>query len=174
MIIRIIDEVKKSIDNECFIAALSLALMIPDICGKAEYPELQSQTKKRYIKWYNTHIGYFEKPTDSDDMPYPSGEIIYSLRNSLFHQGTPNIALKDIKKEEQCKANIFILTISDVADGGFSSIEHGSGHTIINRSLEINIVNLCNKLCLAGKHYYWDNKENFDFFQYKLEDRRNT
>ena len=38
MLMRIIDEMKRSIDNECFIAALMLALSIPDICGKAEYP----------------------------------------------------------------------------------------------------------------------------------------
>lgn len=41
MLMRIIDEMKRSIDNECFIAALMLALSIPDICGKAEYPDTE-------------------------------------------------------------------------------------------------------------------------------------
>ena len=33
-----IDEIEKSLENECYIAALALALTLPDICGKAEYP----------------------------------------------------------------------------------------------------------------------------------------
>lgn len=40
------------------------------------------------------------------------------------------------------------------------------------RTLEINIVNLCCKLCLVAKSYYNDNKERFDFFQYDLQDKR--
>ena len=35
MLLKIIDEIKKSIDNECFIAALTLALTKPDIRGRA-------------------------------------------------------------------------------------------------------------------------------------------
>ena len=52
MIDRILGEIKKSIDNECFIAALALALTLPDICGKAEYPD--DSIAGRYIRWYNT------------------------------------------------------------------------------------------------------------------------
>jgi len=49
MINNIISEIKKSIDNECFIAALALALTLPDICGKAEYPN--EGNTKRYIEF---------------------------------------------------------------------------------------------------------------------------
>lgn len=38
MINRITDEMKKCVENECYIAALALALTLPDTCGKAEYP----------------------------------------------------------------------------------------------------------------------------------------
>lgn len=99
MLLKIIDEIKKSIDNECFIAALTLALTIPDICGKAEYPD--ANITERYIKWYNMYVGRYEKFSDSYgiDMPYSSGELIYNLRNSLFHQGTPNIDVMRVKEE---------------------------------------------------------------------------
>lgn len=172
MLLKIIDEIKKSIDNECFIAALTLALTIPDICGKAEYPDVN--ITERYIKWYNMYVGRYEKFSDSYgiDMPYSSGELIYNLRNSLFHQGTPNIDVMRVK-EERCKVDQFILTISDVTDSGMSRVSYGKESEITERMLEINIVNLCSKLSATAKTYYLENKEKFDFFQYKLQDIRN-
>ena len=121
MLQRIIDEVRKSLDNECYIAALALALTIPDICGKAEYPAYRN--KNRYTQWYDESVGYSEKLPDSyeKDMPYLSGEVLYSLRNMMLHQGTPNIDSTAVK-EERCKVDKFILTISDVCDSGMGRV----------------------------------------------------
>lgn len=173
MLLKIIDEVKKSIDNECFIAALALALTIPDICGKAEYPK--ASISERYIKWYNAYVGKGEKFSDpyGADMPYSSGELIYNLRNSLFHQGTPNIDVAKVK-EERCKVDQFVLTISDVTDTGMSRVSYGQDYKVTERMLEINIVNLCSRLSSTAKNYYLDNKEKFDFFQYELRDIRHV
>lgn len=173
MITRIIEEIKECIDNECFIAALSLALTIPDVCGKAEYPELEDKNKKRYIKWFDTFVGAYEKPSDpyGSDMPYLNGEVLYTLRNSVLHQGTPNIDTSKVT-EERCKVDEFILIISDVYDGGLSRVSYGKGLTITERMLQINLVNLCHKLCSVAKSYYEDNKDKFDFFQYQLKDVR--
>ena len=171
MITRIIEEIKKCIDNECFIAALSLALTIPDVCGKAEYPN--ANNTERYIKWFNTYVGAYEKPSDpyGSDMPYLNGEVLYNLRNSMLHQGTPNIDASKVK-EERCKVDEFILIISDIYDGGLSRVSYGKELTITERMLQINLVNLCHKLCSVAKSYYEDNKDKFDFFQYQLKDVR--
>ena len=40
MMDRLIDEIYVNMNNNCFLTALSTALSIPDICGKAEYPNL--------------------------------------------------------------------------------------------------------------------------------------
>lgn len=171
MLIRIVDEVKKSIDNECFMAALALALTIPDVCGKAEYPD--GGNGERYIRWYNMYVGKYEKPSDpyGEDMPYSSGEIVYNLRNSFLHQGTPNIDVTKVK-EERCKVNQFVLTISDIIDSGTSRVSYGLENNITERMLEINIVNLCSKLCSAAKSYYSENKDKFSFFKFELKDIR--
>lgn len=173
MLKQMIDEIKRSIDNECFIAALMLALSIPDICGKAEYPNEGNTV--RYIKWYNTYVGKYEVPSDSygSDMPYSSGELIYNLRNSLFHQGTPNVDTKKIK-EERCKVNQFRLTINDVIDGGTSRVSYGQGLEVQERMLEVNIVNLCSKLSAVAKTYYSEHGDKFDFFKYELQDIRHA
>ena len=34
----IINDVEKSLNNECLFSALALALTIPDVCGKISYP----------------------------------------------------------------------------------------------------------------------------------------
>ena len=187
MLIRIVNEVKKCVENECFIAALALAITIPDICGKAEYPD--AGVTERYIKWYNNYIGKYEtsNSSESEDLPYSSGEVIYNLRNSLLHQGNPNIESYKIK-EDRCRADKFRLTISDVCDGGLSQasyvpLKDEQGQILRNdkgeicfaikeKSLEVNVINLCSKLCRTARGYYVENKEKFSFFDYELHDIR--
>jgi len=171
MLLQIIDETKKSIENECFIAALSLAITLPDICGKAAYPK--ENVGPRYIKWYDTYIGKYEMPHEPtmQDMPYSSGELVYSLRNSLLHQGTPNINTEKIH-EKRCQVDRFILTIDEVSYGGTSYISYIQDSEIEERVLEVNIINLCSKLCTAAKSYYLKNESKFDFFKYELHDIR--
>ena len=171
MVNRIADEISVCLEHECFIAALSLALTLPDICGKAEFP--CDSVTKRYIQWYNEHIGQYEIPNlkGADDMPYPSGEVVYNLRNSMLHQGTPNVDAKQIK-QESCKVDHFTLLIADVSDGGGSSVSVKGNGDYTNRSLSVNAVNLCFKLCSVAKNYYNENKEKFDFFEYDIDERR--
>lgn len=181
MVNRIIKDIESSLKNECFLAALALALTLPDICGKAEYPN--EGNGKRYIKWFDEYIGKYEKPPEifddtnktkalNDDMPYMSGEIVYSLRNCFLHQGTPSIDTGKIR-EPRCQVTHFTLIIACATNGGSSSIPNNCFMNSERRTLEINIINLCCKLCLTAKSYFEDNKEKFDFFQYDLQDRRN-
>ena len=173
MIDRIVSEIKTCLENDCYIAALALALTLPDVCGKAEYPN--EGNTKRYIKWYNEYVGKYEKPSDpyGSDMPYSSGEVIYNLRNSLLHQGTPNIETEKIK-EERCKVDKFILTIASVYDTGTSFVSYSKGFVIKERKLEVNIVYLCHSIVKAAKEYYAKNSSKFDFFNYELKDIRHS
>ena len=50
MINKLVEDINKALDNEAYFSALSLALTLPDICGKAEFPETKSG--RRYIDWY--------------------------------------------------------------------------------------------------------------------------
>lgn len=50
--LQLIDDVNKALDAESYYSALTLALTLPDICGKAEYPQEKS-TAKRYKDWYD-------------------------------------------------------------------------------------------------------------------------
>ncbi len=57
MINQIIKEINACLKNGCYIAALTTALTLPDICGKVEYPN--DGNSSRYKKWYflsTTHM----------------------------------------------------------------------------------------------------------------------
>lgn len=97
MVQRIVDDIRDALTNNLFFAALISALNLPDICGKAEYPN-ETSTKKRYIDWYDKEIGQYEKNPfqNTEEMPYLSGNVIYSLRCALLHEGNPNVDNKQL------------------------------------------------------------------------------
>lgn len=55
----IIDQIESALECDLLLPALSLSLTLPDTCGKAEFPNLRG--KKRYIKWFDDHIGKYEQ-----------------------------------------------------------------------------------------------------------------
>ncbi len=42
MVQRIVDDIRAALDHDLYFVALSTALTLPDICGKAEYPNEKS------------------------------------------------------------------------------------------------------------------------------------
>ena len=162
---QIIKEINICLEHECFMSALGMALTLPDICGKAEYPT--DGVTKRYIKWTN-------EKDDSPygiDMPYLSGEVLYNLRNAFLHQGNPNIVSSEIK-DIRCKVDEFNLVIGSTFSGDTSSVHYGANQQVIYRRLDINIVNLCTKLTRTAEGYYRANQEKFNFFNCTIDDRR--
>lgn len=170
MVNRIIDEINISLENGCYMAALSLALILPDICAKAEYPDLGN--KRRYIAWYDEYIGQYEIAPDQDEenqMPYLSGEVVYSLRNSVLHQGTPNIA------DGKGNINKFVLVVQ--RQNGFNIyadtsaiITHNGDTANAIREYRVNIGRICLIITATAKKFYFDNKEKFNFFNYTVID----
>lgn len=195
MVNRIIEEIQKSLKQENYLAALTMALTLPDICGKAAEPSLG--TGARYKKWYKDNVVLHEKTSDPHeadmpycgaDMPYLSEEVIYQLRNSMLHQGNPNVDAKSIR-EERCKIDEFILFVDEPYDSGLSVVSYEKELNekklngkelnekklkITNRKLEVNLVLTCNQICNAAKEYYEKNTKRFDFFNYTFENRKKS
>ena len=107
------------------------------------------------------------------DMPYLNEEIIYSLRNCLLHQSTPNVEQSRIH-ESRCKVDKFELVITgeDGANGDLSMVAYGKDMNMVRRELKVHISHLCYILCTAAEDYYKNNKEKFDFIKYSIEDDR--
>ena len=162
-----IREIDVCLDNECYIAALSLALTLPDICGRAEYPN--ARVRDRYIMWYDTFLGPLQKFNSpyGADMPYLSGEVVYSLRCNFLHIGNPNIEIDKIK-DELCKIDHFSLEAGQSLSGDLSHVTYGKGFCITERSYSVNIRLLCVRLSRIAKEYYIEHKGKFDFFKYSM------
>jgi len=167
MIEALIADVEKALEADCYFAALALALTLPDICGKAQHP--QKKPGARYIEWYDEHIGVSEKsPFDEPPMPYLSGEVVFSLRNGVLHQGTPNIEVVKIN-EGRNKIDQFALVIESKKPfdiyGDSAGIEND-----ITRTYRVNVRRLCLILCSCARGYYNANKDKFDFFKCTIID----
>ena len=169
MVLKLIEEIRKSLDNDIYLSALMIALTLPDICGKASFPN--DKPSDRYIKWYDEYIGQYETTEESkrEGMPYPSGLVVYNLRNSLMHEGNPNI------NETTCDIQEFDLLIEDknkfsiyAGSAGVRTDYIGNKVVKVTKSLCINIRQICFKLCTCAENYYKNNKDKFDFFNSKL------
>lgn len=177
MLLKLIEDMNKALDHDCYFSALSLALTLPDICGRAKYPTERS-TKKRYIDWYDEYIGrYMQYPGEEGQMPYLSGEVVYQLRCSFLHQGTPNIDSSKIE-EECCQIDDFVIAVEpkkefniymDLASSSesFYNMEK-TGKTTL--TYEVNVRRLCLIISECAKGYYKESSTAFDFFKFHIVD----
>lgn len=153
MIEKLIEEIRSNRISGSTLSALICALILPDICGKAEYPSEKAGT--RYKKWYAEYVGKYEKSSandcSNDGMPYASADVIYDLRCHLIHQGEPNI-----DKEKQRITHFRAVNQNDLPK--YTAFKTDSGET----GLEINVFYFAETLCLVAEAYYKENKERFN------------
>ena len=154
MIQKMIDEIAVALNQGLYLVALSAALTMPDVCGKAEYPEEGVST--RYKKWYSTFVPDGNLPADS----------VYALRCSLLHEGNTNAKEKnDIKF--QLMTNAYTQSIE--IDFCIASKVVHANETSETR-ITVYVGYLCTAICNAASDYYNRNKEKFDFLNYSIED----
>ena len=160
MIDTYINDIKKSLSEELYFSALSLALTLPDICGSVEFPN--KQIHERYIKWYDNYIGsYLKEVSDktSPGNPYLCGEVVYNLRNCFFHNGQPGIVTKKIKDESN-KITKFLLFVGDSRGLQEFTI---SVLDMPFKAMVVDVSYLCDLICDAALYYYNENKDRFTF-----------
>lgn len=151
MIERLIKEIESCLKNELYMSALTTVLTLPDICGKAEFPELGNG--ERYRKWLDQYVC-------SQDFNIIRSEEIYKLRNSMLHQGAPTTKKKGEDIDE------FELLIQ--SPNRASKMMQSRYQDFDKCVLSVNIESLCGIICSASAKYYANNKEKFDFINYRL------
>ena len=173
MVNELIKEINQCLDNGCVMAGLSLALTLPDICGKAIYPELKKPSV-RYIKWFDEYIGQYEHNNKHMrvGIPYLNGELVYSLRNSIIHQENPNIDCKKfgiIYFELLYQQNEGASVITGSSESEIDKDENGNDKAK-NKKFTVNVRDLCWKICRLAEVCYSEDKDKFNFFNYNLVD----
>lgn len=143
---RFTQAIKESLDHKNFYAALTLALTLPDICGRLSYPELKGprKSKERYIKWFDKYLlHHYKRPTDG--FIFMSGGDCYALRCALLHEGTGDLSNHSAKRED---------VLSEFA---FSVTESHCGK--YNGVLLLNVYVFCYQVCQGVKAWSDDYKD---------------
>ena len=160
MIDEYVKEIRASLVNEQYYAALSLALTLPDICGSVEFPN--KMIHERYIGWYDRYIGDQMKAGEFAKglrKPYLSGEIVYNLRNSFLHNGRPDVDINKLKNADN-QVQKFILYVCNT-----EIIEEVAVSTMVGdvpfKLISVEVRHLCNILCAYALQYYNAHKEDF-------------
>ena len=170
MLLQRLEEIKQGLKHTCYFGALALALTLPDICGKAEFPE--SSVRERYTKWYDKQFGDYLRNIpfveESTNRPYISGELLYQLRCSFLHSGNAIIE-NEARIEMQNKSIIFELEITEHYNDFTPFTEIYTYDDITEKQhLIVNVEGLCRVLISIAQSYYEENKDKFSFFQYNI------
>lgn len=156
---KIADAIEDAIEKRCFLPALALSLVIPDICAEYDYPEIYKNSNgKAYAKWYDENIGNYDIDPITG-IGLIDGKSCWKLRCDFLHSGS--IDLDNFMSKKDDKHITFKLTSSQYSDlkwtiGGCS----GYSEEKKNQNIELDIVNLCGKI-LAVLRYSYLTDDNF-------------
>ena len=161
----LIAEVRQAVKNKTYMAAVALALTLPDICGMVENHTLQS-FRQNYISWFDNHM-----PNDDFKCFLPgfekqefNGSVCYSLRCAVLHSGSTDVnnAILNVDIDE------FRLTrpgdehyIKGYCYGNRPTSNSSAAPEIC---AYIGADYLCERLCDAAEEFYdnWPDKNDFD------------
>lgn len=171
------EEVRDLLDKESYIAALALALTIPDAYGKLEYPK--DGTGDRYRKWYGRYCAFCISPRTCGK-PTMLGfdeNTCYKLRCELLHAGDadlkPNVLNGFVSKEHSGKDVSFTLRVG--AGSGTGATWPNDNPDEAEYHLAISIEELCNALCDAADRYERQHPSASDRFpRYMMDDLRQS
>lgn len=159
---RIADAIEDAIEKRCFLPALALSLVIPDICAKYDYPDIYNKKAEyngykgqgaAYSKWYDENIGNYDIDPLTE-IGLLDGKSCWKLRCEFLHSGSIDL---DNFMSVDGKHITFELVSSKDSDlkytlGGCSGVSYSKDKK--NQSIELDVVNLCGKILAALRHSY--------------------
>lgn len=162
MLLKICDEIESCLRNENYIAALTLALTIPDICGKAEFSNY-SGSKKKYISWYDSHFHMIYLKEEQKDFPIIDGSIIYDLRCQMLHFGNPGI-------NDKSKFCNFVIEYGKdkTRDGSRMNVTKRTDTGEMKFTYYFNLNEFCVNMVSMARYSYENNSEKYNFFNYRF------
>ncbi len=168
----IVKSIEDAIEKECFIPALALTLVIPDVCAKFEYPqEYKKSNGRAYIKWYNEYVYKYElvdfSNTNLDtnqleeakyfqDKTTLTGEYCWKLRCGLLHNGILDIddSWSDKNNQEFVDFKFTVSTGTQYGHAGSASISTCSYNTEKRIEIELDLATFCKKILAIFKNKY--------------------
>ncbi|WP_431030059.1 hypothetical protein [Lysinibacillus sp. LZ02] len=149
-----IESIESNIKEGNWYSALTLALTLPDICGRLSTPEVTSG--KRYAKWFDEFVGskYLMDDILGQRHIFASGNDFYALRCAFLHQGESDISIQRAKETVEK----FKIQAPKVIDGQYS----GSHNVKIDQYLMIRLDIFCEDIAEGVKKWVSENKGKTD------------
>ncbi|MGE6550820.1 hypothetical protein ACQKFK_17875 [Bacillus mycoides] len=156
----LIKEIMSNLENKNYLSALALTLILPDICGEVENPDIKS-SRKRYAKWYNEYIYQYELPEGMKDINKLDGDAVYQLRCNLLHDGSSDISEHMKEKYGLKESGKFVFELTDTLTSYGKTWEFDeSDHSLV---IKIGVDNFCRNVCSTAREYYKE-QEQTDIF----------
>lgn len=180
-----VDSIENALDKGCFLPALALTLVLPDICSEYEYQTIYKKKVEykghkgqgaAYAKWYDEYIYKYELCDFSDsnlnehELKYAkefqkkttlTGEYCWKLRCGLLHNGFLDI--DDIWSDKNNQEFVdFKFTVSKGTQygyGGGVSIYTCSYNKDKKIEIELDLVTFCKKILAVFKNKYLPNDD---------------
>lgn len=160
----VFNSIRQSLNTENYLAALALALTIPDICGKVEFPN--EKVGDRYCEWYTNYVDNaynFPPPKcNPDDLPIPprfSASDCYQLRCAILHSWSIDMDF------DKVNFDLFKLYKNTSVVSGVRW-EQGKPQTA-KSYIYLDITRFCQTMCDVAEEYY--NTRKADFSKYHIE-----
>lgn len=160
MIMRIIDEIDECLEHDMYLAALTIAVTLPDACAKIEYPTIEGN-KKRYTTWVYEKMDKYDIPKidnyneESPEFIHFDANLLYDLRCRLLHEGRP-----DFKHKLVTDVKLFYEKSMNAGSTGLTY--DNSTPQNITRSIVVNVYDLIRKICMCAEVSYEKYKEEYD------------
>ncbi len=177
-----IKEIHSSLENKNYLSALSVALMIPDICRN----QLGLKRKSGYINWFNKYV--FKKYYDIPSKHYLkkldkgigetyrikfNGNVCYALRCAILHTGSTVIEFEN--KKDKLKARIDKIELCINSESNFDN-QYGESSSIVTFSdntksirIRVNIITLIKNILAGYKTFLKENNIDKDKLFYLID-----
>ena len=145
MIEHMVKEINTCLKNDLQIAALTMALTLPDTCGKAYHP--QASVSNRYTSWYDDHVlaPKSELTGDASKRFLVSGNVVYKLRCAMLHESNPTVVGTE---ENITHFSLIWRPASSCSRVPIERcIELGENGAPQQQAISIDIVSLCQDIC---------------------------
>lgn len=159
MIKNFVDDLKRARDNKAYLSALSLALTLPDICGKQEYYGTSNmEIRDMYIKWFDKWIYKYIEIPKSENQEFNNyeellkfdGNVCYALRCEFLHSGNK----LDYYNQNGIRIDRFELCVSDTEWqlGECHGCQISNGQ-IVETHRRFNVSNILDSFILGTEDY---------------------
>lgn len=146
-VFKFIKSIEQALSNKNYVAALSLALTLPEICISLT-TENGKTGRSKYAKWFEEFVSpCYEYSKGSFSL---NGKECYALRCSVLHNGTHDVSTAEILKDIANAAKKFC----------FCTEEFGTFRMRVNDTVLLNVEDFCTNLCNGVYLWYVANATN--------------